>query len=100
MRSRTETEMTFREYQKYPASAPRLLNILLRKLPGKVLENFQISSETTADYARFRLWGAPACSRRQLADNTFRVASTKSRTGCLGVVVVNCQLSGGADSMT
>ena len=35
-------------------------NILLRKLPEKVLEKFQIFSELTADYAGFRLWGAQA----------------------------------------
>jgi len=44
-----------------PASAPRLLNILLRKLPGKVFEKFQIFSDTTADYAGFRLWGTAGC---------------------------------------
>jgi hypothetical protein len=38
---------------KSPASDPRLLNILLRKLPGKVLEKFQIFSDTTADHAGF-----------------------------------------------
>ena len=46
-----------------PASAPRLLNILLRKLPGKVFEKFQIFSDTTADYAGFRLWGTAGCQR-------------------------------------
>jgi hypothetical protein len=45
---------------KSPASAPRLLNILLRKLPGQVLEKFQIFSDMTADHAGFRLWGAQA----------------------------------------
>ena len=33
--------------------APRLLNILLRKLQGQVLEKFQIFSDMTADYAGF-----------------------------------------------
>jgi hypothetical protein len=46
---------------KSPASALRLLNILLRKLPGKVFETFQIFSDTTADYAGFRLWGTAGC---------------------------------------
>jgi hypothetical protein len=58
MRRRTEIEMAFMGILK--VSAPRLLNILLRELPGEVLEKFQIFSDTTADYAGFRLWGAPA----------------------------------------
>jgi hypothetical protein len=60
MRSRTETEMATGTLKvssvKSPSgiSRPRLLNILLRKLPGKVLGKFQIFSDTTADYAGFR----------------------------------------------
>jgi hypothetical protein len=67
MRSRTETEIAFMGMLKVSslkssASAPRLLNILLRKLPGQVLEKFQIFSDTTAGSCGFRLWGAQAAS--------------------------------------
>jgi hypothetical protein len=37
-----------------PASALRLLNILFRRLPGKVLEKFQIFSDMTPDYVGFQ----------------------------------------------
>src|SRR6266480_4078499 len=83
-----------------PASAPRLLNILLRKLSGKVFETFQIFSNTTADYAGFRLWGTAGCQPAVVGSlgQHVRVASPKSRTCCPGGVLLNCQLSGGADT--
>jgi hypothetical protein len=55
MRSRTETEMAFMEMLKVSSlrhRPPHLLSILLRKLPGKVLEKFQIFSDTTAGFMR------------------------------------------------
>jgi hypothetical protein len=69
---RTETEMAFMGMLKVSgvkssASAPCLLNILQRELPSKVLEKFQIFSDTTADYAGFRLWGAQAASLQSSA---------------------------------
>jgi hypothetical protein len=46
---------------KSPALAQRLLKVLLRTLPGKVLEKFQIFSDTTVGFiASFRLWGGQA----------------------------------------
>jgi hypothetical protein len=59
MRSRTETEMAFMGNVKSisvksPASA---LNIFFRKLPGKVLEKFQIFSDTTAGLCGFSTLG-------------------------------------------
>jgi len=61
---------------KSPASDLRLLNILLRKLPGKVLEKFQIFSDTTADYAGFRLWRTAGCQRAVVGSLT----TTRSRS--------------------
>jgi hypothetical protein len=50
-----ETEMALWDVQnmqrRISSIGPALLNILLRKLPGEVLEKFQIFSETTAGYA-------------------------------------------------
>jgi hypothetical protein len=59
MRSRAETEMTFMGMSKVPGvesplSAQLLLNLLLRKLPDKVLEKFQIFSETLPKNIFFR----------------------------------------------
>jgi hypothetical protein len=58
-RSRAETEMTFMGMSKVPGvesplSAQLLLNLLLRKLPDKVLEKFQICSETLPKNIFFR----------------------------------------------
>jgi hypothetical protein len=66
---------------------------------GKVLEKFQIFLDKTAD-AGFPLRRAPAASLESsaLCGQHVRVARPKSRTGCLGVVLVNCQLNGGADT--
>jgi len=65
--------MTFMQMSKSPASAPRLLNTLQRKLPGEVVEKFQIFSDTPRIMRVFDSGGCrlPARSRPQLADVTF-----------------------------
>ena len=88
--------------QTYPASSlqyrpvplrPALPHILLRKLPGKVLEKFRIFLERP-NYAGTRILGEreAACSCR-LADNTF-ASEPQITHRQLGVELVNCQLSG------
>jgi hypothetical protein len=79
MRSRAETEMRswdVKRIQRRVSSIglclhwPVSLDILLRKLPGKVLEKFQIFSERP-NYAGSQFWGAQAAWSCRLADNTF-----------------------------
>ena len=40
----------------------------------------------------------PAWTRPQLADNAFTERAPNHASACLGVMLVNCQLSGGADT--
>jgi hypothetical protein len=75
-----ETEVALMDIQnmqrRVSSIGPGFHNILLRKLPGEVLEKFQIFSERIAGYTTLQLWGRrlTACSCRQLADNTHQLS--------------------------
>jgi hypothetical protein len=78
MRSCAEIEIAFTgmlkaSSVKSPASASRPLNILLRKLPGKVLEKFQIFSDTTADHAVFDSGERRLPARSRLISNSLHI---------------------------
>jgi hypothetical protein len=68
LRSPTETEMAFMGILKVSS-----IKSFSGNCGSKVLEKFQVFSDTTPDYAGFPRPRAqlPAWSRRQLADNTF-----------------------------
>ena len=67
---------------------------------AKFSKSFRSFQTRPPDYAAFRLWGAQFAGLQSSAAcrQHVRVASPKSRTCCPGVVLVNCQLSGVADT--
>ena len=96
MRSRTEIEMAFMEILKIIQH-----QVFLRNCRGKVLEKFPVFSDTTAGLCEFSTPASAGCQPRLVRSSR----TTRSRSeppnhasACLGVMLVNCQLSGGADT--